>query len=171
MCRECTQRPPFEQRWPSGFSPLRPPSGERRLYAARTGVSECAGFTPNHKTKAVCHSARFHSRPTTLLRAPFCPLPRPALLFTAAAQVKKKTLATSLADSIPSALTILQSVTLLSVPLSPTPTILVCVLAPCPPSPHQRKSSSWYECQRDARPLLHTHRRAHGIKSCAVYMP
>ena len=39
----------------------------------------------------VWHSPRFHSRPATLLRAPFCPLLRSGLFFPAAAQVKKKT--------------------------------------------------------------------------------
>jgi hypothetical protein len=31
----------------SQFVPLRPLPGGRRLAAARTGVSDCAGFTPN----------------------------------------------------------------------------------------------------------------------------
>ena len=72
-------------------SPLRPPPGARRLAAARTGVSDCAGFAPNHKSTAVCHEPRFPSRPATLPRPPFCPLPRSGLFFPAAALVKKKT--------------------------------------------------------------------------------
>jgi len=56
-----------------------------------TGVSDCAGFAPNHKPKAVCHEPRFHSRPATLLRPPFCPFHRSALFLPAAAQVKKET--------------------------------------------------------------------------------
>ena len=65
--------------------------GGRRLAAARTGVSDCAGFAPNHKPKAVCHEPRYHSRPATLLRTPFCPFHRSALFLPAAAQVKKET--------------------------------------------------------------------------------
>ena len=38
----------------------------------------------------VWHSPRFHSRPATLLRPPFCPFHRSALFLPAAAQVKKK---------------------------------------------------------------------------------
>ena len=73
------------------FLPLRPPPGGRRLAAARTGTSDCAGFAPNHKPEAVCHEPRFPSRPATLPRPPFCPLPRSGLFFPAAALVKKKT--------------------------------------------------------------------------------
>src|SRR4051794_33426463 len=61
------------------------------LAAVRTGVSDCAGFAPNHKAKAVWHSPRFSSRPATLSRAPFRPFARVALFFLAAAQVKEKT--------------------------------------------------------------------------------
>src|SRR5256885_16591820 len=61
------------------------------LAAVRTGVSDCAGFAPNRKQKAVWHSPRFPSRPATLLRAPFRPFARVALFFLAAAQVKEKT--------------------------------------------------------------------------------
>src|SRR5260370_37513362 len=39
----------------------------------------------------VWHSPRFHSRPATLLRPPFCPYHRSALFLPAAAQVKKET--------------------------------------------------------------------------------
>src|SRR5208337_4716337 len=39
----------------------------------------------------VWHSPRFHSRPATLLRPPFCPFHRSALFLPAAAQVKKET--------------------------------------------------------------------------------
>src|SRR5271169_408052 len=39
----------------------------------------------------VWHSSRFHSRPATLLRPPFCPFHRSALFLPAAAQVKKET--------------------------------------------------------------------------------
>src|ERR1700722_1936498 len=39
----------------------------------------------------VWHSPRFHSRPATLLRPPFCPFPRSALFLPAAAQVKEET--------------------------------------------------------------------------------
>jgi hypothetical protein len=73
------------------FSPLRPPPGGRRLAAAPTDFSACTGSAPNHKPKAVCHEPRFPSRPATLPRPPFCPLPRSALFFPAAALVKKKT--------------------------------------------------------------------------------
>src|SRR5439155_8719758 len=40
---------------------------------------------------SVWHSPRFHSRPATLPRPPFCPFARVALFFLAAAQVKEKT--------------------------------------------------------------------------------
>ena len=43
------------------------------------------------KTNAVWHSPRFHSRPATLLRPPFCPFHRSALFLSAAAQVKEET--------------------------------------------------------------------------------
>src|SRR5208282_409749 len=43
------------------------------------------------KPKPVWHSPRFHSRPATLLRSPFCPFHRSALFLPAAAQVKKET--------------------------------------------------------------------------------
>src|SRR5208282_2201628 len=46
-----------------------------------------AKLTPKH----VWHSPRFHSRPATLLRPPFCPFHRFALFLPAAAQVKKET--------------------------------------------------------------------------------
>src|SRR5713226_6342820 len=39
----------------------------------------------------VWHSPRFHSRPATLLRPPFCPFHRSVLFLPAAAQVKKET--------------------------------------------------------------------------------
>src|SRR5580704_16168523 len=39
----------------------------------------------------VWHSPRFHSRPATLLRPPFCPFHRSALFLPAAALVKKET--------------------------------------------------------------------------------
>lgn len=71
--------------------PLRPLPGGRRLAAARTGASDCAGFAPNHKTKAVCHEPRFHSRPATLFRPPFCPFHQYRLVFSRCALVKKKT--------------------------------------------------------------------------------
>jgi hypothetical protein len=51
----------------------------------------CAGFAPNHKPRAVCHSPRRHSRPATLLPTAFCPFANVALFFLAAAQVKEKT--------------------------------------------------------------------------------
>ena len=73
------------------FAPLRPPPGGRRLAAARTDVSDRAGFAPNHEPKAVCHEPRFPSRPATLPPASVLPLPRSALFFPAAALVKKKT--------------------------------------------------------------------------------
>src|SRR6202023_3456795 len=41
--------------------------------------------------KPVWHSPRFHSRPATLLRTPFCPFYRSALFLPATAQVKKET--------------------------------------------------------------------------------
>ena len=39
----------------------------------------------------VWHSPRFHSRPATLLRSPFCPFRRSVLFLPAAAQVKEET--------------------------------------------------------------------------------
>ena len=99
-CRECLSCADFpsltdirhsQGKATPSLSPLRPPPGGRRLAAARTDVSDCAGFAPNHKPNAVCHEPRFPSRPATLPRPPFCPLPRSALFFPAAALVKKKT--------------------------------------------------------------------------------
>jgi hypothetical protein len=43
------------------------------------------------KPNRVWHSPRFHSRPATLLRPPFCPFAHVVLFFLAAALVKEKT--------------------------------------------------------------------------------
>ena len=66
-----------------------------RVDAARPRLGRALRTAPVSRQtvnpKAVCHEPRFPSRPATLPRPPFCPLPRSALFFPAAAQVKKKT--------------------------------------------------------------------------------
>src|SRR6202790_2266062 len=83
--------PPHDQQVASRLLSTAPLPGGRRSAAAQTGVSDGAGFAPNHKARAVCHSPRVHSRPATLLRSPFCPFHRSALFLPAAALVKKET--------------------------------------------------------------------------------
>jgi hypothetical protein len=75
-------------RWCSSHSsPFRVGAARPRLGRAFRTAPVSRQTEPN----PVWHSPRFHSRPATLLRPPFCPFARVALFFLAAAQVKEKT--------------------------------------------------------------------------------
>src|SRR5271170_3448270 len=65
-----------------------------RVNAARPRLGQAFRTAPVSRQtnpNRVWHSPRFHSRPATLLRPPFCPFHRSALFLPAAALVKKET--------------------------------------------------------------------------------
>src|SRR5258708_16636719 len=72
------------------FSPLRPLPRGRRLAAARTGVSDCAGFAPNETQPRLALTA-LSLTPCHPPSGSVLPLLRSGLFFSAAAHVKKKT--------------------------------------------------------------------------------
>jgi len=65
----------------------------RRLTAARTGVSDCAGFAPN-QTQLRLALAALSLTPATLLPSAFFPFASIGLFFLAAAQLKEETRST-----------------------------------------------------------------------------
>src|SRR5580658_9397031 len=69
------------------FALLRAAAARPRLGRAFRTAPVSRQTNPN----PVWHSPRFHSRPATLLRPPFCPFHRSVLFLPAAAQVKKET--------------------------------------------------------------------------------
>src|SRR5207302_6275073 len=69
---------------------LRPLPGGRRLAAARTGVSDCAGFAPNEPQPRLALAA-LSLTPCHPPSTPFRPFYRSALFLPAAALVKEET--------------------------------------------------------------------------------
>src|SRR5208337_3928446 len=71
-----------------------PPTAPFRVDAAQSRLGRAFWTAPLSRQtdpNRVWHSPRFHSRPATLLRPPFCPFHRSVLFLPAAAQVKKET--------------------------------------------------------------------------------
>src|SRR5580704_10939200 len=72
------------------FSTL-PSSGWAAAWPRLGRLFRTAPVSRQTNPNPVWHSPRFHSRPATLLRPPFCPFHRSALFLPAAALVKEET--------------------------------------------------------------------------------